>query len=424
MKRISIAVALVLLNLVTVSHAFAGKVCSICLSEHEAQLDGGDENGPTNTDTTEPVLAADLEERKFVACKNNHFSHQECVTDAVTSWDDLKDLKNNGLPCATCEARIPFVEVMNVLDSAGQDLLEERIRKAEAPAANEVSEREIQKLGTGFEEAFDLFCPSEGCGTGLDKINGCNAATCSNGECQQTFCYLCLESQLDSTAAHAHAAQHSGGPWEMREGYLKRYHWLLARKQIGSLFRKKVDSAVRTAAIESRRKHLVENDMMPMPAGILVGDWLNEVRDSDLSEGKRIELLQNEAIYRRSANDAKAFELIRAELNRLGALVLVSLDIGDARGLPAHGQALVVAVAAPEVLPRAEEVPAAPLPPAIVPARNPEHQDYLMEAVRRGGFNAGVYGRLQIPQTPFRKTKKEIVDDYKRKFEELRRKRR
>jgi hypothetical protein len=86
--------------------------------------------------------------------------------------------------------------------------------------------------------------------------------------------------------------------------------------------------------------------------------------NAELTPAAKIELLQNEAIYRRQMKDKRNGDLVEAEIRRLGGLVLASLDVKDAAGIggPAAG-ARVAAVA--------QVAPAHPVAQVAVPAHQP-----------------------------------------------------
>lgn len=145
------------------------------------------------------------------------------------------------------------------------------------------------------------------------------------------------------------------------------------------LFENRVDEATQAIVLNSRKSVLEERNMWPMPAGIMSDQWVQQVRDAQLPDQKgielqnkikalqrqlskkndritqekiailqselkkrnepesqkkieaqsKIELFQNEYIYRRQMKDSKNASVIKAELIRLGAKVLASLDVGD-----------------------------------------------------------------------------------------------
>src|SRR5262249_38702161 len=142
----------------------------------------------------------------------------------------------------------------------------------------------------------------------LDKIEGCNAASCS--DCQQSrkperkqksrFCYLCLSPHATSQAAHACARNHSGNYWDQRDGhtglvpahgqpyqevdqlgepyrYGDRYHWLIARENLEPLFHSGIDPAVRDHALQELEPMLKERKMWPIPVEKDPTVWSNEV---------------------------------------------------------------------------------------------------------------------------------------------------
>ncbi len=62
-------------------------------------------------------------------------------------------------------------------------------------------------------------------------------------------------------------------------------------------------------------------------------EWIAEVKASSLSLEKKVELLQNEFIFRYQLGDKKNAALISAELRGMNAKVLASLDLKDANGI-------------------------------------------------------------------------------------------
>lgn len=252
--------------------------------------------------------------------------------------ENVSELESKGLSCCgdQCKERLPLETVKKMLDPTDRAELEARLAKAAVPTDESLAKEDVKRLIRGFEDAFILCCPTDGCGGGLDGIEGCNAAKCSNEACKATFCYLCLEGQENSQAAHAHVKEHSGDFWERRPGYVDRYQWILARKKLTHLFERKVDNGVRARALEVRQGLLKEKNMWPMPAGLMSPLWIEEVRAAHLPHDKTVEILQNEYIYRKQVKDKKNAAVVSAELKRIGAAVLASLDVKDARPDPHH----------------------------------------------------------------------------------------
>ena len=149
--------------------------------------------------------------------------------------------------------------------------LRARFDRAASSAAESRTKEEVNRLMLGITESFVIQCPIDGCGAACDRIEGCNAAQCQSEECGNRFCYLCLESQKDHVTGHAHARAHSNNYWEQRPGYLERYHWLLARKNLAALLKSKVEESTRSQALEENQALLKEKKMWPMPAGLAAG---------------------------------------------------------------------------------------------------------------------------------------------------------
>ncbi len=291
---------------------YAGKLCTVCAGD---------------------VPDALVYRHQALSCARGHRIDQECLTHQVKSHENLNQMQSQGLSCCGmgCGHKFPLAEVMAILEPSEQVALQTRIYRAGRPVDESKSKEQLSRLKLGITESFVVQCPAEGCGAACDRIEGCNAAQCQNEECGNRFCYLCLESQGDSATGHAHALAHSNNYWEQRPGYLGRYHWLLARKNLAALLRSKVEDSTRKQALLENQALLEEKKMWPMPAGLATSVWLEQVRsNADLAPVAKIELLQNEAIYRRQVNDKKNGELIEAEILRLGGPVLASLDVKDA----------------------------------------------------------------------------------------------
>ncbi len=209
------------------------------------------------------------------------------------------------------------------------------MNRSSAPIEERIKADEVRRIQKGIEAAFNLYCPIDGCGATLDQVEGCNAATCSDPDCGQRFCYLCLKTQMDTRSAHAHLIEHSGAYWERRPGYADRYKWLLIRRNLAYLFKSKVTDEIRAEALSWQEALLKQNKMWPMPAGKKSQAWLQEVESANLSPEDQVELLQNECIYRRKFGEMQSVSLIEAALRQRGAKVLASLDVIDAAGVPA-----------------------------------------------------------------------------------------
>jgi len=271
-------------------------------------------------------------------CNKGHLIDSTCLNNQITSLEDIQKLKEEGLPClgdqCRCDQTFSLDEICSALQPEQIEALAQRLDAAFQPADSALIDQEVQHLSRCMIDAFNLHCPNEGCGGILDKIEGCNAATCSNKECKARFCYLCLKPQEDGPANHAHARQHSKDFWEKRPGYTERYHWLLARKRLAFVFQQRVDPAVREALLNAQHRMLKERKMWPFPAGIMSAKWIQEVQsDRQLNPEERMALLQNEFIYQRQRGNSSNATQVEAEIRRLGGKVLASLDVGDAGGI-------------------------------------------------------------------------------------------
>jgi hypothetical protein len=333
------------------------------------------------------VTDKDIANHKAYACSQNHCVDTHCLAHQVKSLeihslDQVKELQNHGLSCCgeggKCKERIALDTVKDLLEKADREALSQRLIKIEKSASSAVPSQpvhtEVSKLSQEIEGAFNLCCPAsktsfyffkEKCGATLDKIEGCNAAECSNEACKSSFCYLCLEPQKDKQAAHAHALGHSGDYWEMRPGFTDRYHWQITRKKLKKVL-KGVNPKERQKALEARKDLLEEKYFWPMPAGMKTKAWIKEVEATPEStrkyyvyenhgqnhektrvektealhtKEKKIELLQNEYIFRQQQKDSKSAKEINTELKRLGAPVYASLDTRDAEPAPNLAQA-------------------------------------------------------------------------------------
>jgi len=271
-------------------------------------------------------------------CSKGHLIDSTCLNNQITSLEDIQKLREEGLPClgnqCRCDQTFSLDEICSALQPEQIEALAQRLDAAFQPADSALIDQEVQHLSRCMIDAFNLHCPNEGCGGILDKIEGCNAATCSNKECKARFCYLCLKPQEDGPANHAHARQHSKDFWEKRPGYTERYHWLLARKRLAFVFQQRVDPAVREALLNAQHRMLKERKMWPFPAGIMSAKWIQEVQsDRQLNPEERMALLQNEFIYQRQRGNSSNATQVEAEIRRLGGKVLASLDVGDAGGI-------------------------------------------------------------------------------------------
>ncbi|MEO5969125.1 MAG: hypothetical protein ABIQ95_04295 [Bdellovibrionia bacterium] len=328
------------------------------------------------------VTDQDITNHKAYACSENHCIDTHCLAHQVKSLeihslDQVKELQNHGLSCCgeggKCKERIALDTVKDLLEKADRKALNERLTKIEKSAKlglDARAEREINALSYGIEGAFNLCCPANGCGATLDKIQGCNAATCSDETCKATFCYLCLkqtgsflgltkgtaEYAAEEIKAHDHVRLHSNNYWEERPGFTERYHWQISRKEIAGFFKGKIDPKVRQKALEPHKALLEEKNLWPMPAGMKTEAWIKVVQATPKSSRKyyvyenhgqnqkkvrvektealhtkerKIELLQNEYIYLRQQGDMKNAELVKSALESMGGQVFASLDLRD-----------------------------------------------------------------------------------------------
>ena len=276
-------------------------------------------------------------------------------------YEDIQKLREEGLPClgnqCRCDQTFSLDEICSALQPEQIEALAQRLDAAFQPADSALIDQEVQHLSRCMIDAFNLHCPNEGCGGILDKIEGCNAATCSNKECKARFCYLCLKPQEDGPANHAHARQHSKDFWEKRPGYTERYHWLLARKRLAFVFQQRVDPTVRKALLNAQHRMLKERKMWPFPAGIMSAKWIQEIQsDRQLNPKERMALLQNEFIYQRQRGNSSNATQVEAEIRRLGGKVLASLDVGDAGGINPQPFTSAAAGVGARVQPHAQEM--------------------------------------------------------------------
>jgi hypothetical protein len=302
--------------------AFAAASCTVCLEEISEEPQA---TAPANT----------------IKCAQGHFIHSECIGDQIRGIEDVLSIKTKGIRCGglnsddtQCKQILPYEEIRKILSPAQLESLDTRLHAAAKPNDQSFIDQEVHRLSRAISDAFNLICPIDGCGCTLDKIELCNAAVCPNPECKAAFCYLCLESQENDGATHWHTQGHSGDYWEKRPGYVERYHWLVVRKKLAFVLNGRAEAEVRGGVLHSQRKFLEERNMWPFPAGIMSSDWIVEVQnDTQLSTDKKIELLQNEAIFRRQAKDFKNAALVEVEIRKLGGAVLSSLDVRDAGGV-------------------------------------------------------------------------------------------
>ncbi len=291
----------------------AGKTCVSCFGE---------------------VADSEVTKRNALRCKHDHIMDRSCVVRQLSALDHFEELLDLGLKCGglaaddlPCEERFSLSRVFRVLHQRQRLAVKKRIALSSAPMTAAQLELEVTQLKQKIQDSFVLSCPVEGCGSALDRVEGCNAAKCSHYLCGRIFCYLCLAKLPSLEEAHLHVRDlHSGDFWEYRPGYLDRYHWLLARKNLAAVFRLKVHPDVRTAALKQLEPLLREHKMWSFPAGVRIESWLTELRASDLTQDQKIEILQNEAIHRLNSDDSQGVETLERELLTLGGTPLRSLD--------------------------------------------------------------------------------------------------
>ncbi len=305
------------------TEAFAPHACTVCLLD---------------------ISDTDVADQKVLECPAGHKIDSECLAHQLHVNENLKLLNTQGLMCCgqseeggSCQHKFPLVEGMKFLEPADRLAFQTRLDRAAGQIASSAEEsrvkQEVDRLKLGITESFLIRCPAEGCGAPFGMLEGCNAAQCSDPACSVLFCHLCLESQDTSLAAHLHARRHSGDFWEFRSGYSDRYHWIAARKKLKAVFESKVEDSIRERVLNETQSLLREKKMWPLPAGLTVEAWLQRVRANvDLAKEAKIELLQNEAIYRRQMKNRASEALLEAEIWKQGGVVLASLDVRDAVG--------------------------------------------------------------------------------------------
>jgi hypothetical protein len=293
------------------SVSLAGKVCVVCF---ESKVNHSNSSTHTGHEC----------EKGHTICKDCLTLQVHCARSAV----DLDQLKNQGLPCCAkegCEKYVSLEQISSILDHKEQEILEDRLKeqkiKEESKKLQEQrSQTEFEKLEDGVKDAFNICCPREKCGENFGEypVEGCTAATCPR--CGGYFCYLCLNSQKDSQAAHDHTFQH-------RPGYKDRYKWLLARNKLDLLFSQELGTEAKEV-LSSHEQMLRERKMWPMPAGLSTQSWINEVHQSGLSQEMQIEIFQNEYIFLHH-KASESLELLETTLLNMNAPVLTSLDRND-----------------------------------------------------------------------------------------------
>jgi len=290
-----------------------------------------------------PVCLESIEgEASVGACYRDHRIHSDCLYNQSLAITNVLQLRDRGFKCSTreCPEHIPFQNVLPLFTQEQREALATRIQKASA-SASEPSQPKAEttrhaSLALRLQEALNLKCPHFECGLTLDsQIGGCNAANCPY--CDRHFCYLCLKPLRSKEATHEHVLQHSRQYWEFRPGFSKRYHCLIFRRQLELAFEQKVAKDARKEVLGLLKDRLNENNLWPLAAGTSTKHWLREVDEEILDRDQKIELLQNELIFLRSKRKAgcwsflrpfssKGEKLIKAQLKRLNAPVLTSLD--------------------------------------------------------------------------------------------------
>jgi hypothetical protein len=404
-KRITLNVALALIAtwLLTsqVCFSWGAKAPLPCCGDESQALRPGVALNPLSAPPTCQVCTVPLEpNEKFAQCKKGHVVDEECLKSQlgathIGSKEEAERIKKDGLRCygnsSKCQEGISFIDIQRIL--AGTSELTDFNRKLDAACRPDVvgsgaaapaqatpenpQEKRAREFRDHIAEAFNLCCPD--CKALLAPIEGCNAAYC---ECHSTFCFLCLNKQENPRVAHQHVLTHSGDYWEHRDGhtgqvpgvgqkytevhryevmeknhttqkmekkireipftYLDRYHWLLVRKKMQSIFEREKDPEVIRHALVRLMPMLKENKMWPIPFGKNTPDWINEVMaDASIDERNKKVLFQNELIHQldlsknsrsqviKSQANARA-EVLKASLVSLNAPVLASLDVGQA----------------------------------------------------------------------------------------------
>ncbi len=283
----------------------------------------------------------------FLQCPLGHAIEGECLNHQIQSLEFISTLNSDGVCCLyedqwkiKCPHHHLWPAIEGILTSEQLNQIRYRLSQNEGPVDPAFFHFEVQRLSKGIEEAFNLCCPIDGCGETLDQIEGCNAATCSNPQCKTLFCYLCLRPQkatppqTDKQLVHKHVVGHSGDFWERRPGFQDRYHLLMARAYLANLFKGKVHPQIREKVLENKEQFLKEKKLWPLPSGLNVKSWLNLVeKDQNLSVPMKIELLQNEFIFRKTHNDHQNAAHVARAIQHYGGLVLASLDVKDSEGI-------------------------------------------------------------------------------------------
>ena len=315
----------------------ANSDCPVCTGPVPDQSDQDNEDAEGDEDPTDS---------NRIECSSKHRMHRDCLFHYVKnielqSSEQLNSFIENGLPCCAldgfgqpCQEFLPLSELTPHLTDAEKAHLALRLRQDRPDSLLSLPLDPVERLKAEIEDAFNLRCPGARCRKVLGPIDGCNGATCSNEGCHTHFCYLCLERQPSARAAHHHVRyRHLQDYFETRPGYLDRYHWLIARKRLASVLNGSFHKVNEAAAVDAKIDLLQSRKMWPMPVGKPTHEWLREVRRSGLTQDQRIELLQNEAIFRHQIIDRAGASQIHAEIWRLGGRALKSLDLEDSAGL-------------------------------------------------------------------------------------------
>ncbi len=299
-------------------------------------------------------------ESSSLACADGHSTCARCVKGVLRSTlenpSEFPNLKINGLLCShtdlarygkanQCRQYHPFESIRSLLSVAELTAVDHRLSLAVQPETRVESRQRstdhIERLRRGVEEAFSLSCSA--CKTPFLDHEGCNAVTCRHHDCKNDFCMLCLQSfgRDQSQAAHAHVRLQHGGFWETRIDefdsfggsvqwpYIKRYHWLIARKKLGSILSEEIEPEEKSALLVGLERFLRDEDRMmwPMPAGQPTEVWVEAVNtDAEIAPKKKIWLLQNEALYLREAGKPLQAGRVEGNVRALGGTVLAMLD--------------------------------------------------------------------------------------------------
>lgn len=304
------------------------------------------------------ICLEEISNDMVAGCAGGHNFHYSCLAQNIQGIPNLASVVTEGLQCCgssrnpSCPERFALAQILPVLTPAERQTIEDRLAKEQSAAAQseEQMQFEIRRLSVGIESAFNIHCPAGCGGSAFDKIVGCNAASCSNARCAVNFCYLCLVPLTTKEEAHTHVFAHAHDYWEHRPGFVERYHWLLARKQLAHEFRGTFATSVRTTALDSAKALLLEHKMWPLPAGLPLSEWLQELDTivPSLELNYMVEILQNEYIYRLQNNEIASADTIRKRLWALGAPALQSLDV-DARQLAPPTRVIALSPTDPRV---------------------------------------------------------------------------